>query len=254
MSFGKTKSNTTSTGTSNAQSQNLGSNVWGPQQQYLTQGFQNANDIYAQQAGNQTGMQGYADNGALLGAANQAASLGYGQLGGQYMQGAQQTLANLQNPGLDPMLGVYARNIGQQFNEQIMPGLRGDAVLAGGLGNSRAQIGEALAGARAGQQIQDFGAQLYGQGQDRALNAANMAGGLAGNIAQGYGQFGDQFQNIGQGYMQNAQFGMGIPWYAAQQRAGLIGGPTMQDLGGTSSSTGMAGSNSTSSGLNFKLW
>ena len=158
------------------------------------------------------------------------------QLGGQYMQGAQQTLANLQNPGMDPMLGVYARNIGQQFNEQIMPGMRGDAVLAGGLGNSRAQIGEALAGARAGQQIQDFGAQLYGQGQDRALNAANMAGGLAGNIAQGYGQFGDQFQNIGQGQLQNAQFGMGIPWYAAQQRAGLIGGPTMQDLGGSTSS------------------
>ena len=241
MSFGKTKSTTSAT------SQNLGSNVWSPQQQYLTQGYQNAEDIYRQQAGGGTGWDGFNQNAGALNQALGAAGQGMAQLGGQYMQGAQQTLANLQNPTMDPMLGVYARNIGQQFNEQIMPGMRGDAVLAGGLGNSRAQIGEALAGARAGQQIQDFGAQLYGQGQDRALNAANMAGGLAGNIAQGYGQFGDQFQNIGQGQMQNAQFGMAVPWYAAQQRAGLIGGPTMQDLGAISNSSAK------SSGFNFAI-
>lgn len=254
MSFGKNKSTQSSVSTQQSQSQNLGSNVWGPQQDYLTGQWADANAIYGQQAGNQAGMAGYNQNGAMLGQAQGAAQMGMGQLASPYMTQAQQTLGALQNPGMDPMLGVYARNIGQQFNEQIMPGLQGQAALAGGLGNSRAQIGQALAGARAGQQIQDFGAQLYGQGQDRALNAANMAGALQGNIAQGYGQFGDQFQNIGQGQLQNAQFGMAVPWYAAQQRAGLLGGPIMQDLGGSSSGMGSSTSSGKTSGINFKLW
>jgi hypothetical protein len=254
MSFGKNKSTQSSVSTQQSQSQNLGSNVWGPQQDYLKGQWGDANATYNQQVNNNAGWGGYEQNANALNQAYGATVQGMGQLSSPYMNQAQQTFSNMQNPGVDPMLGVYARQIGQQFNEQIKPGLQGQAAMAGGLGNSRAQIGEALAGARAGQQIQDFGAQLYGQGQDRALNAANMAGGLAGNIAQGYGQFGDQFQNIGQGQMQNAQFGMAVPWYAAQQRAGLLGGPIMQDLGGTSSASGSSTGSQNTSGFNFKLW
>jgi len=103
--------------------------------------------------------------------------------------------------------------------------MRGDASVAGQLGSSRAGIGQGLAAARAGQQIQDFGAQLYGQNQDRALQAANMQGALQGNIASMYGQGAQAAQQLG-------QFGMGIPWYALQQQQGLLGNAIMRDLGG----------------------
>ena len=184
------------------------------------------------------GYQGYNQAQGALGQQGAA-------LGGPQMQQAQGTLGRLQNPGMDPMMDVYSRQIGQNFNEQVMPGLRGDAMLAGGLGNSRAGIAQGLAGARAGQQIQDFGAQLYGQNQDRALQAANSAGALQGALSGAYGQMGQQA-------LGNAQFGMGIPWYNLQQYAGLLGGPVMEDLGGMGS-TGSSGSGS-AGGAQFHIW
>jgi hypothetical protein len=179
---------------------------------------------------------------------NQAQGLGqqaYNALGGQNMQNAFGTLNQLQNPGADPMMGVYGRQIGQQFNEQIMPGLRGDAMVGGGYGGSRAGIAQGLAGARAGQQLQDFGAQLYGQNQDRRLQAANASGALSGQISQQYAGMADQAQQLG-------QFGMGIPWYNLQQYAGLLGGPAMQDLGayGSTESSGRG----SSSGFQAHIW
>jgi hypothetical protein len=179
---------------------------------------------------------------------NQAQGLGqqaYNQLGGQNMQGAFGTLNQLQNPGTDPMMGVYGRAIGQQFNEQIMPGLRGDAMVGGGYGGSRAGIAQGLAGARAGQQMQDFGAQLYGQNQDRRLQAANAAGALSGSVSQAYGGLADQAQGLG-------QFGMGIPWYNLQQYAGLLGSPQMEDLGATGRTSGT--SSGRSSGFQAHIW
>ena len=179
---------------------------------------------------------------------NQAQGFGqqaYNALGGQNMQNAFGTLNQLQNPGEDPMMGVYGRQIGQQFNEQIMPGLRGDAMVGGGYGGSRAGIAQGLAGARMGQQMQDFGAQLYGQNQDRRLQAANASGALSGQISQQYAGMADQAQQLG-------QFGMGIPWYNLQQYAGLLGGPAMQDLGsyGTTDSSGRG----SSSAFNAHIW
>ena len=168
--------------------------------------------------GQEYGQQGY---GQGMGYLNQAMQ----QMGSPYMAQTQDTLARMQNPGMDPMMDVYSRQIGRQFNEQVMPAMRGDASVAGQLGSSRAGIGQGLAAARAGQQIQDFGAQLYGANQDRALQAANMQGALQGNIASMYGQGSQQAQALG-------QFGMGIPWYALQQQQGLLGNAIMRDLGG----------------------
>lgn len=193
-------------------------------------------------------------SGANQGMGTQAWNQAQGYMGQQasalnspYMQGAQNTLGRLQNPGIDPMMGVYGRQIGQQFNEQVMPGLRGDAMVAGGLGNSRAGIAQGLAGARMGQQLQDFGAQLYGQNQDRALNAANAQGALQGAISQAYGGMGQQAMDLG-------QFGMGIPWYNLQQFAGLLGGPVMEDIGGTGSTSSSGGSSGKASNFNAHIW
>jgi len=197
--------------------------------------------------------------GGQFGAAGQFNQQGANVLGGPQYQQAYGTLDRLQNPGQDPMMGVYGRQIGQQFNEQIMPGLRGDAMVGGGLGSSRAGIAQGLAGARMGQQLQDFGAQLYGQNQDRALQAAGQMGNLAGQQAQGYGQnaamagqLGQAYGGLGQNALQTGQFGMGIPWYNLQQYAGLLGGPVMEDIGGVGSTNSSGSGRSGSAG--FHIW
>jgi hypothetical protein len=220
-----------------------------PNQQYAMSRMWGTGDWMSQAgAGQEYGYQGYNQGQQYLGQAmgglgnasdlnNQAMM----QLGSPYMRQVQNTLSNMQNPGVDPMMSVYARQLGQNFNEQIMPGMRGDAAVSGQLGSSRAGIGQGLAAARAAQQLQDFGAQLYGQNQDRALNAANFAGALQGNISNAYGQGSQQAQNIaamyGQGSQQAqalGQFGMGIPWFALQQQQGLLGNAIMRDMGGFS--------------------
>lgn len=232
-------------------------NMWGAGQNLANSG-----------AGMAAGQQGY-DQGmgylsqamGGLDRATQYNQMGMNQLNSPYMTGAQDTLQRMQNPGLDPMMAVYGKQIGQQFNEQVMPGLRGEAMVAGGLGGSRAGIGQGLAGARMGQQLQDFGAQLYGQNQDRALNAANTAGALQGNIAGMYGQGSQNQQNIagmyGQGSQQAqalGQYGMGIPWYAQQQMAGLLGPATMQDLGSYAAGTSTGKSRAWNFNSSGSLW
>lgn len=213
------------------QSWDYGNQQDAAQQQFMQNMWGAGQNLANSGAGMAAGQQGYDQGMGYLGQA-------MGQLGNPYMQGAQQTLQRLQNPGVDPMVDVYSRQIGQQFNEQIMPGLRGDAAAGGGLGSSRAGIAQALAGSRMGQQLQDFGAQLYGQNQDRALQAASQQGQLGQGLASMYGQGSQQAQALG-------QYGMGIPWYAQQQMAGLLGPAIMQDKGGytygTSTSKGKAG-------------
>jgi hypothetical protein len=227
MSIGKSKQSSSSSSTAG------GTALEQTQSPYLQNLWTSGQGLANQGAGQDMGMAGYNQGMDYL---NQ----GMAGLGGQNMQGAFSTLGRLQNPGMDPMMDVYARQLGQNFNEQIMPGLRGDAMAAGGLGSSRAGIAQGLAGARMGQQMQDFGAQLYGQNQDRALQAANAMGGLQGSISGMYGQGGQLAQQLG-------QFGMGVPWYAQNQMAGLLGNPLMQNLGSTSTSS------SKGSGFNLAL-
>jgi len=255
-------------------------------------------------------MQGYnqgygATNQAMnqFGTANQdlnKTGIGMNQ-GYDALNQAQNAYNSFMNPGMNPMQDVYARNIAQNFRENIMPELQGQAMMAGGMGGSRANIGEALAGARASQQLQDFSAQLYDQDMNRklaatqglnqvgdsyggmAMNQANIAG-MRGNLAQGMGQLGMNYGNLAsgqagvgqglgqlgsarvgqgsalgnlgvnqaqlaQGYQNNAagygglaQMGMALPWYAAQQQAGLLGNPAMRNIGSVGAATGSGSS------------
>ena len=161
------------------------------------------------------------------------------QAQGQFGQGASGLndqaawLKQFQNPGMDPMANVYAKQIGQQFNEQIMPGLRGGAALAGGMGSSRQGIAEGLAAGRSSQQLQDFGAQLYGQQMDRSLQAASQFG----QNAMGMGQLGEAMSGLGGQYGALSQMQQALPWYALNQYEGLLGNPTVLGGGGQSSAT-----------------
>lgn len=282
MSVGKSgssgKSSTTST------SETFGTQLLPEQQGYLQNMWASGQGLANAGAGQNVGMQGYNTANQRMNTGTFANQIGMNTWGGPQMQGAQNTLGGMQggynvdpsgtfgrmqNPGTDPMMGVYARQLGQNFNEQIMPGLRSQGVAAGGLGGSRQGIAEGLAAGRVGQQLQDFGAQLYGQNQDRALQAAQSygglqqgmqnsrmqaalgAGGLVGNQAQGYMQGAQNLGQFGQQYMQNAAFGMGVPWYAQQQMQGLLGQPILENKGGYATSGGTTKSGS--SGWNFGI-
>lgn len=224
---GSQKQKSSSTQESSSESQNYGSNVWGAQSPFLQ-------DLYARAqvvSGDPTGT---AAANQYLAGANQ--NLG---MAGQSLAGSNQALQGFLNPGQDPAVAAYAQNLGQQFNEQFLPGLQGDAIQAGGLGGSRQQIGAALGSQRAMQTLGDFTAQTYAGQQDRALQAAQ---GLAGN-AQGY-------ESLAGTGLATADFARGMPWYQLAQYQGLLGSPVMQDLGGYSKSKGTGTSSGSGSGWN----
>lgn len=191
---------------SKSSSTNLGTDVWGPQQPFLQDMYARASQMLGQSQG--------IGNEAMGAAGQQWGNMANmaGQLGNFAQQQAQ---------GVDPMMGAYANAIGQNFREQIMPGLNSQAMQVGGLGGSRAGIGGALAASRANQQMQDFGAQLYGGQQDRAMQAMMGAGGMYGSAAMGQ-------QDFAKGQMQ--QF-----WSPLANYAAIIGSPVMRNLGGSSS-------------------
>lgn len=207
--------------------------VWDPQANYLTDMYQQAQNMFGQQNANQSWQGDLANSASQYGQAGAGFNQGYGVLG-QAAQGFQ----GLMNPGQNPMSDVYARMAGQQFNEQIMPGLKGDAMLGGGLGNSRAGIAQGLAGARMGQQLIDWNAGLYNQDANRQLQASQGMAGLGGM----YGQLGGMQSGLGDAYAQLGAQRQQMPWQALQQYAGLLGRPTT--LEGASSSTGATAGNS----------
>lgn len=253
-------------------STNFGGAVWNQQSPYLQ-------DVYAQgqrqyQMGGGEGQGQFNAGGQALTGSDQAyqrsmqqqqQANGYfqGSMGGVNAanQGYGQSMANLSgmaNPNqANPMLDIYAKQLGQNLNEQILPGMRGQAAAAGQLGGSRDQIGQALATSRTGQQLQDFAGQLYSDDQNRALQA-NL--GLQSG-ASGYLQGAGVMQNIGQGLNQGAQVQQGagagmtanagmygnyaqlagqLPWQNLQQYSALLGGPVVMDQGGQSTSRARA--------------
>jgi hypothetical protein len=144
---------------------------------------------------------------------------GYMQQGQQMAQQGQNWIGNAANSmmgqfnpqNVQGQMDYYGQQIGQQFREQIMPQLQGQAALAGGLGSSRNQLAQGYAGAQAQQGIQNMGNALFNQNQDRALQAAGAMPAMA-----------SAFGNMG--------------WQPYQNYAGILGQMQQQDLGGYSKS------------------
>jgi hypothetical protein len=200
MGFGKQKG-TTSSQTSSSYGENYGSDVWGGQAPFLQ-------DLYSRAQG----------------------MAGQGYQGAAGLQQAQQALQGLIQPagGTDPTLAAYGRQLGQQFQEQILPGIRGEGISAGGLGSSRYGLAQGQAAQGAQRNLQDFGAQTYGQRMDRQLGA----GQALGQLSELQGQ---------------------APWQGLQQYAGLLGPALSLNRGGYQTSTG-TGTSRGGGGFNFKLW
>lgn len=242
-------------GRSTSQQSSAGSTFIDPSQQGFLDFIRNQGQGIAQQqlgaggigdvAFQQSGQLGGAGQG-FLGNLQQGAA---GQLGGQQLQNqaAQQAIQGggpggdfLQgaiaqgNPFLNQQVQALGQQIGQQFQEQVLPGIRRNATSVGGLGGGRQGVAEGIAG-RGSQQafanqaanlgFQNFGQQLgaAGQLQQNALQGGQLAGqGVSqqlGSATAGLGSLGGLF-NLGL-----APFG--AQFQPLQQQAGLVGGPTV---------------------------
>jgi len=175
----------------------------GGQQKSSNSSVDKGSEVWKAQAPFLTGMYGSAQNQFNQGLGQ------YGQQADQFINTAQGTMERMQNPGVDPAMNAYSKNIGDQYRQQFMPALQGGAIQAGGLGGSRQQIGAALGAGQAMDSISDFAANSYAGQQQRALQAASAAPAMA-------------------------DFARSMPWYGLNQYAGILGSPTMIDKGGSS--------------------
>ena len=153
------------------------SGVWGTQQPYLQQLYQQASEMLQSQGRESAGFAGPA-------------------------KGAWEQMINPQgNPYLEGMGQAGLDQLNKNFNENILPGIQGNAMGGMNLGSSRQGVAQGLAAGETQRAGSDFLTNLYGnqyQGdQNRALAALLNTG---------------QVQNL--------------PWQGLQNFAGLIGPPT----------------------------
>lgn len=88
---------------------------------------------------------------------------------------------NVDTSALDPVLANANRRLGEQFNEQVLPGIRGGAMAAGQYGGSRQGVAEGLAARGLGYAMGDMAANMYNNAfntaqQQRYGTANNLAG------------------------------------------------------------------------------
>mgnify|MGYP001557683350 FL=1 len=119
----------------------------------------------------------------------------------------------MMNPGMNPQLQAYQGDVQRNLERNMLPAIQSNAAGFGQMGGSRHGIAQGLALSDANQQVTDMASNLYNDDMNRMMGAMALAPGLA-------------------------NFGMGIPWYALNQYAGLLGSPTALSGGGEASSSG----------------
>ena len=99
--------------------------------------------------------------------------------GGQYTPGTFETgqftdpnvAAQYMNPFVENVIGAQRRRAEQRFGEDVVPGLRAQAVQQGAFGGSRAQLQEGLARERLNERLLDQDAQLRATAFQQAQGA-----------------------------------------------------------------------------------
>lgn len=136
------------------------------------------------------------------------------------------------NPYLQQSADQISRNLTQNLNENILPGINSGAIAAGGFGGSRQAIAQGLGIGRTQQAIGDAQTNLYSQGYNtdqqlqaqRDMQAAQLAStqSIAGmqNDTQRYGLDKNYAVNLGQlGLGQfNADTSRGLGWAQLAQQ------------------------------------
>lgn len=201
-------------------SSNQNTSPWGPQQGYLTSGFQNAQNIYNQQAGQPfyqgelyaqlnpqqlsalSGLNSYAAGGGanvantqtntgtaavsgVSNAANDAQSL-YSKTQQDPTQGIINSAGlYANNPYTQGMIAAAQRPIDQALNEQALPQLNMNATATGNANSSRAGVAQAILQRNAANQKADVASNILGNEYNQGLNTAE---GLYGtNLNTGLG-------------------------------------------------------------------
>lgn len=110
------------------------------------------------------------------------------------------------NPYLDSQADAMIGSMTRNLNENVMPGIRSNAVVSGTYGGSRQGIAEGLAASRLNQDIAPALTNLYGtaneNAQNRMASTANSLNDQAYNA--GFGNAGLQMQNNQQLMQKNA--------------------------------------------------
>ena len=108
--------------------------------------------------------------------------------------GALNMFAQQNNPYLQAQIGQLGQNIGQQFREQILPGIGSQATLAGQRGSSRQGVAEGIASRGAMQAFAQGATGLQNNAYNQQLAAAQSLGqmGLAGQQFSGQQTLGAQ--------------------------------------------------------------
>lgn len=111
-------------------------------------------------------------------------------------------------------------NLGNFFNEQLMPGIQGNAVGVGALGGGRQQLAQGQAAGQVAQQYQQGVTGIMANSQQARQQAAGQVDANVLGASQGIGQLGGMINNLG---MSN----MNADWAGLNNFAGLLGSPTV---------------------------
>lgn len=228
MSLGKSRSRSTP------------STVWEGQVPYLTNIYNQGQNILGRSVG-----------GQAVNQANQVASQTY-QPWQQMTQGGQSATfqnnpnltgfasGNIQNEALQGAINAGVGDITRNFTQNLLPSIKADAVSSGTSGGSRQGIAEGLAISDTNRQVSDFVSRMlsdnFGQMMNQRLQAIGIQGTAAGAADQVTGQAVSMAPNMmNLGFMPEQAF-WANQFAPLRQYADIVGGPTV--LSGSSSGSG----------------
>lgn len=247
---------------------------WSGIQPYLTSGYENlataANNVPGYYPGKTyagfSPEQQQSQNMALGYAGSQGMNASIGNNIGAMNYGLNSVYDPQSNPVINNYVSSATRPLYETYNEQVMPGIKNQAVASGGLGGSRQGVAEGIAGRGLMNAVGDVSTGIYNnaynQGLDQQARMAALAPqtmGLGLMPSQIYGDVGAQQQQMTQqginenmsryDYNQNADYNrytdylntlQGTPWGSSsstgpnpnqQSTAAQLGGSAMSGLG-----------------------
>jgi hypothetical protein len=193
---------------------------------------QSGQEIWAPQAGGLAGLYGQATK--LLGQQGNAQGVAQGQVD-QVMPGAQAGYGAVQriaggSTALDPFTdpnGDLARrqtsdlaaSVGQEFNRNVLPGIRSNSGVAGQIGSSRDALARGVAAGDAARAISEGGTNFFANAYNTAANAAGQKAGMMLNAGQSLPEMGAGIYNLGMSPQSAA-------WAPLAAAGSIFGGPT----------------------------
>lgn len=168
--------------------------IWGPQAQALSGMYGQTSNLMNQQ------MQQVPGAATAAGAQVQP----YGQQGLDLMS----QYANPNSALAQSQLADYSQQVGQNFNREILPGIRSGAGITGNMGGSRAALAQGVAGGDAATAIAQGGRDIYSHQWDMGAQNASMLPQMA-----------SQVYNL-------AMAPYASMWAPLTSAAGIFGGPT----------------------------